>query len=38
MLEILSVNGGSTKVNVAMEQCRDYRDAEMEDSWLKLII
>ncbi len=35
MLEILSVNGGSTKVNVAMEQCRDYRDAEMEDSWLK---
>ena len=35
MLEILSANGGSTKVNVAMEQCRDYRDAEMEDSWLK---
>ena len=34
ILEILSINAG-VKVNVIMELCHDYNDAEMEDAWLK---
>ena len=34
MLEILSVNA-EAKVNVTIEQCHNYINAEIEDAWLK---